>query len=93
MINYFIDLFKKPLYQWSLLDDLAMVGLIIGIAIIIFAVWFLIWFIRELKKEKRYKTCEQWCLGKRCWHHQDCLGCCYYKKKEQLTHQHQDKGE
>lgn len=52
MINYFIDLFKKPYYQWSLLDDLAIVGLVIGIAIIIFAVWFLIWFIMDLKKKK-----------------------------------------
>lgn len=92
MIDYFIDLFTKPAYRWSFLDGLAMAGLLIGIAIIVFAIWFGIWFVRELIKERKYKTCEQWCLGNHCWHHQDCLNCCYYKKK-QLPHQHEDKGE
>ena len=91
MVDYFINLFTKPNYQWNFLDGLAMAGLLIGIAIIIFAIWFGIWFVRELIKERKYKTCEQWCLGNHCWHHQDCLNCCYYKKK-QLTHQHKDKG-
>jgi hypothetical protein len=63
VIDYFINLLKKPFYQWSLLDDLALFGLITGIAIAISGVWFIIWFIRELKKEKRYKTCEQWRLN------------------------------
>ena len=92
MIDYFIDLFTKPNYQWNFLDGLAMAGLLIGIAVIIGAIWFGIWFVRELIKERKYKTCEQWRLGNYCWHHQDCLNCCYYKKK-QLTHQHEDKGE
>ena len=92
MLDYFVDLFKKPQYQWSLLDSLAFVGLIIGVLIVIGIIWFVIWFIRELKKEKRFKTCEGWCLSNKCWNHKYCLGCIYYKKK-QLTYQHEDKGE
>lgn len=92
MINYFIDLFNKPTYQWSFLDGLAMAGLLIGIAVIIGVIWFGIWFIIELIKERKYKTCVQWCLGQICWHHKDCLNCYYYKKKETPT-KHEDKGE
>lgn len=81
MIDYFIELFTKPKYQWTALDNLALTGLIVGVLLIIGIIWFAIWFTLELIKEHKYKTCEQWCLDKHCWHHQDCLRCRYYKKR------------
>lgn len=87
MIKYFIDLFTKPLYKWSFLDDLALIGLIILIAIIIGIIWFIIWFILDIVKKHKYKNCEKYFHGMPCYHHQDCLNCPCYKNKNKKGEQ------
>lgn len=81
MINYFIDLFKKPKYLWTTLDDWAVIGLIFVVCIILFLFYVISWFIVDWLKKCKFKKYE----GKRnfdkCWHHEDCLNCRYYKKK------------
>ena len=81
MIDYFVDLFTKHKYQWTALDNLALTGLIVGVLIIFGLICFIVWLIIELRKERRYKTCEQRCPDRLCWNRQFCLRCCYYKKR------------
>lgn len=87
MINYFIELFTKPMVLWSALDKLAMFGLIFGSLVILYLiVWGSIVLINCIKKkicEKKRKTCRN--EGKRgvdCWYN-GCIGCGDYERKEQ----------
>lgn len=53
MINYFIELFKKPQYLWTSLDELAMTGLVVALLIVIAAISIVIWLLVELRKKKQ----------------------------------------
>ena len=53
MIEYFKNLFTKPQYQWTLLDDLAIIGLVVGVALIIFGILFVVLMVREKVKRNR----------------------------------------
>ena len=53
MIEYFKNLFTKPEYQWSLLDRLTVVGLVVCLTLVIVGILFVVLFIRE--KVKRNK--------------------------------------
>ena len=53
MIEYFKNLFTKPEYQWSLLDHLTVVGLVVCLTLVIVGILFVVLFIRE--KVKRNK--------------------------------------
>lgn len=81
MINYFIELFKKPQYLWTSLDELAMTGLVVALLIVIAAISIGIWLLVELRKKSKYNKCERERNGNICWHHNDCINCGFYKKK------------
>lgn len=58
MINYYLELFKKPKVMWTMLDTFAMLGLALGILLLIALIMFLIAFIVgkiENRKKKKYK--------------------------------------
>lgn len=57
MFNYFKELFTKPKYLWTSLDDLALAGLVIGILIIIFGIWILCYYICGVIAEKKQSKC------------------------------------
>lgn len=57
MFNYFKELFTKPKYLWTSLDDLALAGLVIGVLIIIFGVWTLCFWICATISEKKQLKC------------------------------------
>lgn len=87
MINYFIEIFTKPMVLWSVLDKLAVCGLIFGgLTILCLIVWgsiALIGCIKEKICRKRFKTCRN--KGKHdvgCFL-DECLWCVDYEKKEQ----------
>ena len=57
MIEYFKNLLTKPQYQWTVLDRLAIAGLLIGIALIIGSIIFVVMLIKE--KVKRNKQIQR----------------------------------
>ncbi len=82
MINYFKDLFTKPKYQWTALDEWVVIGLAFAVLIIVGLIWLGIYILLDLRKKYKYKKCAQ----KKpyydiCWNHNDCLNCGHYKKK------------
>ena len=87
MIDYFIELFTKPMVLWSALDKLAVCGLFFGVLVILcLIVWGSVALIDCIKKKickKKFKTCRN--KGKRGvgWFCDECIGCEYYEKKEQ----------
>ena len=83
MIDYFKELFNKPKYMWTSLDDLAITGLVLGFIIIVGLIWIGVWLILELRKKHKYNVCERIKANNNiCWNCNDCLGCGFYKKKK-----------
>lgn len=82
MINYFVDLFNKPLYMWTLGNKLALFGLCLLLLTILFLICGIVWCIVDSVKAKKFKTCCKDISGHHCWHHQDCLRCSFYKKSQ-----------
>ena len=81
MFNYFIDLLQKPIYQWSILDDFALFGLVMVILAIVIVIWYIIWAILEKIREYKFHNCEGIRNTHTCIDHEDCLNCIHYKKK------------
>ena len=86
MIDYFIDLFKKPKYLWTTLDDFAVMGLIIGVLVVIFLIWFGVYLILDARKNYKFKKCEVKRDFKNdiCWNKENCLNCSRYKKSKKV---------
>lgn len=47
MIEYFKNLLSKPQYQWTILDSMALAGLLIGIVLVITGIAIAIVLIKE----------------------------------------------
>ena len=82
MIEYIKEIFNKPKYLWTSLDELRVLGLVLFVLIVLFAIWFVIWFIIEGIKERKYFRCQRYINEKYCLNHADCLHCKYFKKTE-----------
>lgn len=87
MIDYYIDLFTKPKYLWSSIDELALIGLILAFLIIIFSIWFLVYWICLSICDKKHSRCVNMKLSGfdsyRC-QNKKCMCCEKYKTKEDL---------
>lgn len=80
MIEYFIELFKKPKYLWTAIDELRLAGLIFALTVICLLNWFVVWLIIEKIKSHKYFNCKkEHCL---CINGDNCLGCKKYKKRQ-----------
>ena len=84
MINYFKDLFTKPKYLWTSLDELALAGLIIGALIIVFSIWCLCYWICAKISDKRHSKCINMKLdgfGSYDCQKRHCISCKKYQSK------------
>ena len=83
MINYFKELFNKPKYLWTTLDDFAVIGLVFAVCVVLFLVYVGVILLIDLIKKRKFKKCAVKRNFKNdiCWHHQDCFKCRNYKKK------------
>ena len=85
MIKYFIDLFTKPKYQWTTLDEWAMIGLIVVIAIILGIMTYIILSCYESICDTKWSKCKNARLdgfGAYKCQKKQCMFCNEYKKKE-----------
>lgn len=81
MFNYFKDMFTKPKYMWTALDEWAVIGLVFGLLIIIGLIWISVLFICDgVKKRKNFK-CKNKGKFNWCFNHTNCGNCKHYEKK------------
>lgn len=84
MIDFYREIFTKPMVLWSFIEKLAVIGLFIGAMLIIFGIYFVIWFIIQKRKLYKFNSCgNKTCLQ---INENHCFGCRkYVKKKKEET--------
>lgn len=85
MIKYFKELFTKPKYQWTTLDEWAMIGLILVLVLICVLIIGALYWIYLTICETKYKKCKNKKFdgfdSHKC-RNKNCLFCNKYRKKE-----------
>ena len=52
MVDYIISLFTKPEITWSVVDHLAIAGMIVAVLMVICLIWWLVWTIVDAIKAR-----------------------------------------